>query len=371
MRDDAYAPGKLMLAKLWGMLYYFGRERLLMKKTLKKAISVALCVVMLAMIASTAVADDTSDSVGNPETLYFSHVGHGQYETTRQRSAGAISATVTEGEGLYHIEGERYLSRVDDNRFLLVDRINMPIESAFQRNSIYRNYQMPEYVVNRIERTIAQQKALGNDDLEISIFMPGVVVEPQDSEQIAPLSTTTSYYWLNGHRLRDTTILMGNMAAGPITNTGSNVFSTAGALIDLSVGVAGMFVSVPLFTAYGIGMSALAVYRAVRGPVVRGSSTDQIQMNLVYQRWDRLTSVEVNGVWHLGCISERVVLQRVYTWQFFADNGQTYRAVSHLSQLFVTENFGNPGPTAIRWWASGGWADAPITTRVLNTTVVF
>jgi len=59
---DAYAPGKLMLAKLWGMLYYFERERLLMKKTLKKAISVALCVVMLVMIASTAVATSVNEN---------------------------------------------------------------------------------------------------------------------------------------------------------------------------------------------------------------------------------------------------------------------------------------------------------------------
>lgn len=366
---------------------------------MKKILSAFLTIAFLLSFSSTAFAyndsGETKDSKKS-ETIILKHEGHGTYKKTQDKNENTITATATEDADIYHIKDAQYVTAVGNDKYLLVDRLDIVIDDFSKNTPSLQKYKVPAEICEEMKKNIAIQKELGNKDLEIAVFAPSLAKTTESNELTQNsgmitgfgLSNTygmltenglqklyeevlpTQYYTYNGYSMKDYMVKYWHNHTPVIEKNGNTALSNAATFINFGVTIAGTFINLPAFVVYGIGTSALDVYEIFNGPVVYGTSGDYMYTMVTYDYITKWTYVWSSNIWQLGCMSEKYWLDQQATTQFFASNGDIEQTTVTLNAPYNTENYNYPAPTAVQYMGYV-WVDEPLRLRIYDTTVVF
>ncbi len=370
-----------------------------MTTVIKRLFTAFLAFVIVLGFTTTVSASDSTQQKGveNAETITLSPNGHGEYAKTDEKSSNTITATATEDAEIYHIENEKYVVLTANDTYLLVDKVDIPIDTFSKEASVFKDYNVPEELIADIEKTIAEQNNLGNKDLEVAVFAPSLVktetnavLNPTSNlantvqlmndiaafgdNEITPLWSEVlqpTYYTYNGYSLMDYMVKYWNSSTGMVERTGVSVKTIADTFIDFSVTAAGVVSKCVAFPAYGILTSALDVYQAIKGPVAYGSNSDRMYTNVIYDKILKSTQVYDYGGWNVGCISEKVWINRHDTYQFYSSTGESYLNQFSINQVYYTDKYLNPAATAVMYYSYIRWRDTPVQIQIYSTTCVF
>jgi ACT domain-containing protein len=122
-------------------------------------------------------------------------------------------------------------------------------------------------------------------------------------------------------------------------------------------------------SAFGIGQSLYSLYRSIVGPVSYGSGGDRTYSLIVFDRIVKTTSVYISATneYREGCISQKVWLNRLDTYQFYAATGVAKLLQPSLNVAHCSENYDNP---IMAITSISRYVDLPIKAKLYNETVV-
>ncbi len=287
-----------------------------------------------------------------------------------------IGVTPTVDSEIYYIEGNKYLVNAYEDKYLLSEKVVIDSQLYDNNITLFDEYNIPSDIKEGIEKVIDAQKALGNDDLGIELFVPTAM--PNDIQIMAnePLGTVYYDYEYNGHvfRMKDYSVKYYNLASGMIEKTGTSALMTAKAFVDFVLSIPGVVSGVAehVVTAFGLFETAYDLYVSIYGPIVEGSSDDLLYTNLIYDRIAKFTYAPdpIYGDYpNIGCYSHKVWLNRHDTYQYYSATGEGYLAQESIDREFYSPNFREPAPAAIRNGIGSSQIDFPLEVEIHGTTV--
>lgn len=274
----------------------------------------------------------------------------------------------------HHKQGEsnydQYLVLANDNTYILTDEVIVDIDDYAANETTFNQYDISDDMREEMDAVITAQKTLGNDDLEIVVYAPSNVSSGIQPRGNAPIGTTYYEHYANGitYKMKNYTVAYRNLSTGMIEKKGTGTLSQAKAWTNFVVSAVGAVSKT--VGAFGIFSSAYEAYKASKGAVVTGSSSDHMYTNLVYDRLMKETyAADIYGDYILGCVSYKVWLNRHDNYQYYGSTGRAYYGSDTLNTEHYSENFNYPSPTAIQNAGGGYYIDGFQYTKVFGKTV--
>lgn len=335
---------------------------------MKQKIICACLVLTMCISLSTPVLAVSLEMSSDGVILY--PLGHGEYTTVpTTRSANGncgniILATASEYADMLFLSETKYLTPTGENIYLLVDKIDIDTDNFDANLETLKTYEIPEHRLEEIKTTITEQRDLGNDKLEVTVFAP---VTENNKEKASDPLTTSSFYNYKGYRFKDVITFYKNMSTGMIRETGSGVLDIAKSAINFVISCAG--VKSMTFTLFGISSSAYSVFESVFGPVAYGTSGDQISINIIYDKnaKDTYTWSDIYNDWHYVFASDHVDIIKQETYQYYSSVGRGHLCTKNLGKSMSTKNYDNPAKEVVDWGFSPT-SDSPISYKIFNVT---
>lgn len=306
---------------------------------------------MLSFILSLLVCIPVYAGEPNEEIVLIDR-GHGEYSESTSfienifvGEEDKIVATATEDEELYYIEDNEYAAEVDENTYQLVERTDIDVDSFDSTDAELSD--IPDNVIEELETTIAEQKELGNDEFEVSLFS----TSQQWSDDI---------HTVNGLRYRNYFIKYWDLKAA-VNYNGSGTRSVASNVINLAISCAGLrWTSVGIF---GAAKSLYDLFADTYGSV-SGTSSDVATAIML---WDKLwkSTHRVDGPYYNSVSTEKVWLNKS---TFTLTLGSKFLTkVASLNCIIYSPRFNDP--YSWLWYYSYSDSDAILSTILLTTYV--
>lgn len=335
-----------------------------------RKLALFMAIVISIGTTSTVLAKDV-DHDTNKSELYLKYVDHGVYtpvdNTLGIKTADDIEivkVTATEDKELYHINGDKYVSFVDPETYLLLNKVDLDPENVDYSKEVFEQYKISDKLEESINKMIEKQKSVGNDKFEISIYVPAV----NASVDSRTVSTTTSYYSKGDRNFRDTIVKYTNSSTGMIEKKGTDVKTVANSFVSFILSATG--VTSKTVSAFGVGQSALDVFETIYGPVAYGSNDDQLYTLVLYDKLEKQTDMQFGSTWYdVGLISYRVALTRNDTYQLYAATGNSFLKKYDLNTTYYSEHFQDAADTVIKNFPTAVF-DGAIRIKIHSTNVV-
>lgn len=256
----------------------------------------------------------------------------------------------TECEDVYKVEGtEQYVLKVAEDTYQLVNQLEVNVKSFEKNQDMFEIYGISDNIIDDIKQTIAEQS--GNSNLEIYIYTP---VNASSNARRADT--------------KDEIVEYRNCSTGYVTfASGEETKDICEALFNLYVGAVGLVSkSVSII---GTGLSVLSAFGE---EVVTGSPTDKSQINLIYDKLEKYTSVYMSGNgWVPGCKSYKVWLNRGTVYQYYADNAREKYTNTNYNEVMYSESYNNADEVALDNYLNNMWIDNPLQFTIESLTVDF
>lgn len=330
---------------------------------MKRAIAYTMVTVLSFSTCTSVFASTNSNSneckytgANSNDTIVLTYTDHGSFEAVttdvreittdaRESTSDVVSdivyATSTEYDGIYQLNDDKYVANVKDDIFLLVEKEDLNLEDIEANELIFEKNNLTSDLIQSIEENIQQQKAIENEDFEVSIFAPATINTKASN---ARARSETSYYTYDGYNFKDTIVTYKNGSSGmQEIAAGTKTKNIASKLINLvisAVGIRSKSVSI-----FGAGLSALDVFVVDKGPVSYGAVKDRLSGNLIYDKYEKLTAMADNGgsSYTFGyCTSYKVYIQRCDVYQFYVSTGESLTEEQGIWEYQYSENYLNP-----------------------------
>lgn len=347
---------------------------------MKKIISVTLSFVitLLPIINSYASSSDYDNQ--HDDTIILNYGDHGtlrkvdkatisnnKQPLSNEEKESFVIAKSTEDNEIYYISEGQYALAVDNDTFVLSTKIDLMNEDQSVNIDKMDEYKIPKDMKEEIVKEAQKQKTIGNNDFEVSVFVP--YNKSQSNEIVtygSPITEETNYYSYNGYRLRDWIVRYSHMSFGG-EKEGSNVIDIAKSFTGLVITIGSNIEKVSLFfNAAGVATTLFDVVSSLHGTIKYGSTSDRVYSLTVYDKLEKQTQVDNNGVWNVGVNSRKVWLDRNETRNYYASTGKIFDETKIINKSIYSENFNNPAPQAINWYQNMGISDPLIKGSVLN-----
>ncbi|MBS5702463.1 MAG: hypothetical protein KHW93_01295 [Butyricicoccus pullicaecorum] len=329
---------------------------------MKKTVSLLLCLSMVMGLSVPAFA--ASEPVTHEEIITLRNIGHGEYalvedSLTAQMSDDAyITATATQDSEIYHYEGNQYLVRNGNGNFMLNEKVDIDT-TAFSNNTVlFDTYDIPVLVQEEIKSVMDAQAAIGNDDLEISIY-----------SSVTESGSYSHTYNGKSYTLKDYTTDFRDLHMGPLSYKGSNTWNIAKQVGDFIISKTENISDIVKI--FGKFATAYDVATALFGELHTGSTKDEFRIDLVYDRLQKATYVyNTNlGGYQPGCVSHKVWIDTAAVYVFY--NGEQDADVFTVNKEFFSPNYKKPGDTAVKYSGDNFYTDPYLYTTFLGNKLSF
>lgn len=346
----------------------------------KKIISVTLSFVITLLPIINSYASNIDYYNQHDDTIILTYGDHGtlrkvdksniskniQPLSSEEKESFFIAKSTGDNE-VYYISEDQYALFVDNDTFVLSTKVDLINEDQSVNIDKIDAYKIPKDMKEEIVKAAQQQKTIGNNDFEISVFVP--YNKSQSNEIVtygSPITEETNYYSYNGYRLRDWIVRYTHMSFGG-EKVGSKVIDIAKSFTGLIITVGSNIEKVSLFfDAAGAATTLFDVVSSLHGTIKHGSTSDRVYSYTIYNKIEKQTQVDNNGVWSVGVNSRKVWLDKTETRNYYASTGKTFDKTNIINKSIYSENFNNPAPQAINWYQNMGISDSLIKGTVLN-----
>ena len=304
---------------------------------MKRILSALLSLTLLISLSTPAFA--TSQSEGS-DSLFFLDSGNGCYtliNTTRStttRSSELVKALPTETDGVFFISESLYLVESSQNIFTLSQKVSLNSVNNGANQEIFNTYGISERLQNDIAENIARERANGNSEFSVSLYVPASSSTRSGEE--------TTYTTENGYTCKDYIVTYNNCRTDPVEKNGVSAKNFADAFINFVISSVGcVSTTVGLF---GAGKSAFDLFVAAKGNVSHGTQSDLTYSLLIYDKKTKDTYYYNPYVreWEEGCFSQYVSMKRNDTYQYYVANGESQLIQTALTEKYWTEHYYDP-----------------------------
>lgn len=250
--------------------------------------------------------------------------------------------------------------RNGNGNFMLNERVNIDTTTFSKNAALFEAHEIPELVQEEIKLVIDAQAAIRNNDLEISVYAPVTESNPY-----------THAYNGKNYTLKDYITEFRKINMGPLVHRGIDTLSVAKTVGDIIISKTENITDVlNIFGGFG---TAYDVAVAIFGELHTGSSGDQIQMNIAYDRLQKATYVlnEGLGSYQPGCISHKVWINTTSIYQFYGEAGYGESRDYRVNREFFSANYRRPGDTAVRYAGDYYYTDPYLATVIMGNQVSF
>lgn len=316
---------------------------------MKKIISVFSSISLLAVTLLPSVAYGLEPVRITSAT--FSSNGHGEYEIVSvgdrvsglfgQTNEENVVASATDDSDLYHISGDRYLLRAEEDKYLLTEKVEVNINNFETNEAVFSTHQISERVIQDMKSVAEAQKEAGNSEFSISLFVPARYddaseVSPQANEPLGYSYLVRTYGGVQ-YDIRNYAVKYSNISTTMLNSASSNVLANAKAFKNMLIGIGGVFSDV--VSVFGAGVSVYDYFKTVHDSVITGSSGDQLEAALVYDRILKETCVYEAGKWAPSMTTHKVWLNRLDMRLYNGKTGVTTFAQPSINAVFYSEHF--------------------------------
>ena len=222
-----------------------------------------------------------------------------------------------------------------------MDKINVNTEKIEQNREMFEKYNVPEKLIDRMEKTIEEQKAKNNDSFSISVYAPSILENTEYDVQPFATTTTTSYFTYKNHEFKNYQVKYTGLSADEYKNQGTSTKAKAQGFINLIITIGGTVNKT--LSAFGTGISALSAFESMHGNVTHTTSDDKMFVNISYDKIEKMTSMKYGTTYRDGdCLTFKVWLNTNDTYQYYASLKKGYLNSKFLNQVYYSENFQNP-----------------------------
>lgn len=315
---------------------------------MKKAISFFLAIAMAVMSMPVVFAVDSKEAVEG--TVQFTSVGHGEFKLNNHASffsnkasdsvnastGDTIVAYPTEDEEIFETSDGKYLTHAYDDSYLLTNRIALDVDNLEQYKAIFESNDISDMYAN-IEDTVAEQKALGNKAFSVDVYVPDLL--GNEGASVAGGTTTVSpeyTYRSSGgvaYRMKDYTAKYFNCTHRPVYWDGTQSKVSAKALVNIMISIAG--IGATYISVFGVGVSLYDLYKNAHGEVINSSSSDSVEVSVVYDRLEKETKFFLTSAQNFvsGKTSHKVWLNYLHSDQYYKAKG-----THHVDDTFVNRS---------------------------------
>lgn len=327
-----------------------------MKKRLL-ALIMTLCVAVAMVAPAIAVSDSSRDNV------VLQRIGHGEYAVVgdsdflavKQSSSHSLSngrdiitAKKTDDSKILYLSGNNYLCETHVGTYQLTEKLAIDSNTSLATAKRTLDNYNADDVMKNIEDIVNAQRELGNDELLIEIYVPAILTANAANGQVT--YPETEYYLfrdMNGKlwQMRDIYVKYWHLYTELTKVKGTNASSSAGAFVDVVISAVGL--SNTSVSVFGLGKSLLSLYTAIYGPVVYSSSGDETWAKIIYDRLEKTSQFKgTSGSYLTGKKSDRVWLDRLFTYQYYSQHGRNYTREDSINRVKETEQW-NDGQAVI------------------------
>lgn len=347
-----------------------------MKKMRQKMISLLLVGVFSLNMGQGIFATSLTSVSPTDDEISLKYDGHGQYsKISHANNEGGLSAsaiddvivaTATDDEDVYFLEDNKYVLHVAsesnaEQKFLLVERTDIDVQNY--REEDLKNYNIPDEIVKEISFAVAQQKEIGNDDFELSVFCT-----PSQKKNAAEDGWTENWdenYTLYGQQFTDTYIKYWNYSCAK-TVEGNGASSAASAFKTILLECAGKLSQT--VAAFQSGYSALKVIADFLGvsEVSAGNKYAKIQTTVTYDAVYKVTRQNATG--NPTVATCKAWLNANATQQTHPDApGGIYQTKTFLNKTILSPHFDNPAEWLYNdYYNASGVIEGPIYMTLLG-----
>lgn len=339
---------------------------------MKRQLGLIMAVVMgMTTIPTVAFAEESDGRFAKQQDIVLVHEENGVYRPINSQlnmrfsnsndDEDIIRVSATEDEEIFHVQGDQYVTLVDKDVYLLVDRIDLDSTNYENNELILDEYEISDKLRENINKAINEQNEIGNKEFEISIFAPSEITTRGSS-------TSKTYYYYKDKYFRDTIVKYSNSSTPMIEKTGSKTKDAASGFSSFILSTASMVSKT--VSAFSYGMSALDLFESIFGKVTYGSNTDRMYTLVLYDKLEKQTDMQFGNEWQsTGCISYKITLKRNDTYQLYESSGESYLCKQTLSTDYVSENYNNAARTVLENFPTPVFDNA-IKLKVYSTNII-
>lgn len=312
--------------------------------TMKKMISLALATCLALALAAPAGATGTSaksnvDEMSKNDVVVLKENDDGTFTLigavggsgNRAPVQGTTtSATVVRDQDMdiLHLSGNQYLTKAYDNVYARAERVDFNTESYEANIPLINEYDISDEYAQNIQEVIESQKAVGNADVEISVYVgeayPAVNADATEAEYTTFATTTNENVKENILEIRNYLTPWRDIV------TGTTARDVAKSIVNLVVAGGGLAsTSISLF---GAGMTALAEYQNFfNEQITVPAGNDWQQVRFKFDWLKKTSKVNTPAGALTGCISQKLWIAYYYHNQFFAQVGKEHQTSKYVN----------------------------------------
>lgn len=371
-----------------------------MKRLKKILTSMISMVLVIAMVGTSCVFADNrksqesdilptqlnNDNGTREENSVFLYKGHGEFAyvnkneigTDKELSSirtvlpGGYISAANEDDTIFNAGEGKYLVYSGEGAYLLCDKIEFSvaeIENAILEHTDKISPEITAIIRSEAQTCIERGKTEGLIEAYVpSNLFDGVMTQPKGVTD----TNTTSYYTYNGYSMKSITTRTDSKTTGLILNKqGTQVLGIAQSVTGLilsAIGVVSKTVSI-----FGVGCSAYSVYANIFGDVVTAMGNDEVRTAEIYDKYNRVTYVQLSGLWVAGAISYRVVVKHAETYEYYQSKGKGELIYTYMYDAQKSAHYDNEAAIAITYATSvpaETYVDDPIRCKLYQTWVV-
>ena len=312
--------------------------------TMKKMISLALAACMALALAAPAGATGTSpksnvDEVSKNDVVVLKENDDGTFTLigavggsgNRAPVQGVTtSATVVRDQDMdiLHLSGNQYLTKAYDNVYAKAERVDFNTESYEANIPLINEYDISDEYAQDIREIIESQKAVGNADVEISVYVgeeyPAVNADMTEAEY------TTLAAAANENVKEDILEARNYLTPWRDVVRGKTARDVAKSIANLVVATGGL-ISAPV-SLFGAGMTALAEYQNFfNKQITVPAGSDWQQLRFKFDWLKKTSKVNTPAGALTGCISQKLWIAYYYHNQFFAQVGKEHQTSKYVN----------------------------------------
>ncbi|HBH13779.1 MAG TPA: hypothetical protein DDX29_11830 [Clostridiales bacterium] len=314
-----------------------------MGKRLKIKRYIVLTIIFVMIFTTTVMAKEDIKQVGEENYVIVSQNENGQFVKSENKevdlSKNQYIATVELDSDIYKLEDERYLLDTGTDFYQLVERFEFNLIDKENLIKLLLDINVEKEVkdslINASNKAISQK----NFEAKTVLYIPALL----DTK-----GTLTSYYTYNGYDCKDILVYNYNVSTGyEYVKVGSSTWAVAQGVYDLVIlGVGSVSPELSLFI--GAVSAATHFMNETQGTVASGHYTDFLQVKVVYDNYQKYTSVDKGYGYQIGATTHKIYLKTTdtYEYHFAGSNGTEAYSNKTINKTYKTQYYDTPASFA-------------------------
>lgn len=187
---------------------------------------------------------------------------------------------------------------------------------------------------------------------EVVLFSTELLPKDNTSKSQTPITTYSEY---NGARMRtDILYYTGLNTQYRTVAQGKSTAQTASSIVNIALVCAG-FAEQAVLNFFLNSLSLLQAFINEFGPEwATGSTSDHLQVRLIFDSTIKYTYREVGSNWYLGLCTQKVNITNIASEQYYynGNSGKTFTYDRDVSKVYKSPHFDSPDATAYQWYNS-------------------